>query len=416
MTNKSYAIRLLSLITIICFPFLAVADHHEGASNLSSIKPIHSTNFGIDQSEIEQIKAAMQAAVEGNHVPGALLLVGNSKGVGILETVGMQGPESSTPVNKDTIFRIYSMTKPIISVAIMTLVEDGMINLDDPVERFIPEFANLKIIDAETDEIRDTQNSITIENLLTHQSGLIQEIFSPGSALGKIYGEELRGDFTAQKFAAKIGQLPVYFDPGTAWHYGHSTDVLGAVLEVVSGTTLDVVLQERIFRPLGMDETTFWVPKTKKFRIAEPIHGAMGDNTVPRKMLSGGGGLNSTTEDYVRFAEMLLYGGEYRGHRIIEESTLSQMREKKIGNDVSREFFFYGNLGNWGLGFHLQPTTNDPNGPHNFGWRGIGGTIVVIDEENDFYMIYMEQKRGGPRDAPFNNNIATRMVYEAMRN
>ena len=320
MTNKSCAIRLLSLITILCFPFLVVADHHEGASNLSSIKPIHSTNFGIDQSEIEQIKVAMQAAVKGNHIPGALLLVGNSKGVGILETAGMQGPESSTPVNKDTIFRIYSMTKPIISVAIMTLVEDGMINLDDPVERFIPEFANLKIMDGETGEIRDAQNSITIENLLTHQSGLIQEIFSPGSALGKIYGEELRGDFTAQEFAAKIGQLPVYFDPGTAWHYGHSTDVLGAVLEVASGTTLDVVLQERIFQPLGMDETTFWVPKTKKFRIAEPIHGAMGDNTVPRRMLSGGGGLNSTTEDYVRFAEMLLNGGEYRGHRIIEES------------------------------------------------------------------------------------------------
>ncbi|MEC8950704.1 MAG: serine hydrolase domain-containing protein, partial [Pseudomonadota bacterium] len=152
------------------------------------------------------------------------------------------------------------------------------------------------------------------------------------------------------------------------------------------------------------------------FRIAEPIHGAMGDNTVPRRMLSGGGGLNSTTEDYVRFAEMLLNGGEYRGRRIIKESTLRQMREKQITDEVSREFFFYGNVGNWGLGFHLQPTTNDPNGPHNFGWRGIGGTIVVVDEENDFYMVYMEQKRGGPRGAPFNNNIATQMVYEAMLN
>ncbi|MEC7767008.1 MAG: serine hydrolase domain-containing protein, partial [Pseudomonadota bacterium] len=307
-------------------------------------------------------------------------------------------------------------TKPIISVAIMSLVEDGMIKLDDPVERFIPEFTNLKVIDSETGEIRDAQTSITIENLLTHESGLIQEIFSPNSALGARYREELRGDFTAQKFAAKIGGLPVYFDPGTAWHYGHSTDILGAVLEVASNTTLDVVLQERIFRPLGMDETSFWVPESKKFRIAEPIHGAMGDNTTPRRMLSGGGGLNSTTEDYVRFAEMLLSGGEYRGRRIIKESTLRQMREKKITDEVSREFFFYGNVGNWGLGFHLQPTTNDPNGPHNFGWRGIGGTIVVVDEENDFYMVYMEQKRGGPRGAPFNNNIATQMVYEAMLN
>ena len=416
MTNKSRTIRLLSVITIFCFPFLVVADNHEATSNLSSISLIHSTNFGIDQSEIEEIKAAMHAAVEGEHIPGALLLVGNSTGVGVLETVGMQGPNSSTPVNKDTIFRIYSMTKPIISVAIMSLVEDGMIKLDDPVERFIPEFTNLKVIDSETGEIRDAQTSITIENLLTHESGLIQEIFSPNSTLGARYREELRGDFTAQEFAAKIGGLPVYFDPGTAWHYGHSTDVLGAVLEVASNTTLDVVLQERIFRPLGMDETSFWVPESKKFRIAEPIHGAMGDNTIPRRMLSGGGGLNSTTEDYVRFAEMLLSGGEYRGRRIIKESTLRQMREKKITDEVSREFFFYGNVGNWGLGFHLQPTTNDPNGPHNFGWRGIGGTIVVVDEENDFYMVYMEQKRGGPGGAPFNNNIATQMVYEAMLN
>ena len=126
------------------------------------------------------------------------------------------------------------MTKPIISVAIMSLVEDGMIKLDDPVERFIPEFTNLKVIDSETGEIRDVQTSITIENLLTHESGLIQEIFSPNSTLGARYREELRGDFTAQEFAAKIGGLPVYFDPGTAWHYGHSTDILGAVLEVAS--------------------------------------------------------------------------------------------------------------------------------------------------------------------------------------
>jgi CubicO group peptidase (beta-lactamase class C family) len=141
----------------------------------------------------------------------------------------------------------------------------------------------------------------------------------------------------------------------------------------------------------------------------------MADNTEQRAMLSGGGGLNSTTEDYVRFATMLLNSGEYNGARILEEKTLDLMREKRIGADVSREFFFYGEVGDWGLGFHLQPTTDDPNGPHNFGWRGIGGTIFIVDEENDFFMIYMEQKRGGPR-APFNNNVAQQMVYEAIQN
>lgn len=400
------------LITAALVTSSALAD----TTNLSSIKSIHSTNFGIDQTEIEQIKAQMQAAVDGKFIAGALLLVGNNEGVGVLETVGFQALDDITPINKDTIFRIYSMTKPIISVAAMSLVEEGKLALNDPVSKYIPEFANLKVIDRNSGAVSDAKNVMTVQHLLTHESGLIQAIFSPESELGKMYAQNLAGDMTARELAGKIGNMPVYFEPGSAWHYGHSTDVLGAVIEVAAGQPLDVLLQDRIFDPLGMDETWFYVPVSKATRVAEPIHGEMADNTVVRKLLSGGGGLNSTTEDYVRFAEMLLNGGEYRGTRIIKSSTLDQMLEPQITDAVSREFFFYGETGNWGLGFHLQPTDgNNPDGPHNFGWRGIGGTIVVVDKENDFYMLYMEQKRGGPR-APFDNNVAQRMVYEAMRN
>ena len=402
--------RLLAAAVLVLFlpASLALAD--------SSIKRIHSTNFGIDQGEIEEIKAQMQAAVDGDFLNGALLLVGNGEGVGVLESVGLLSPENPKPVNQDSIFRIYSMTKPIVSVAIMTMVEDGLMALDDPVSNFIPEFADAQVIDQETGELSPARNVMTIEHLLTHESGLIQAIFSPDSELGQMYASDLQGDLTAQELAARIGALPLYFEPGTAWHYGHSTDVLGAILEVADSKTLDVVLQERIFDPLGMDDTWFWVPAREAFRVAEPIHGvAMTDNTVPRRMLSGGGGLNSTAEDYVRFAEMLLNGGEYRGARIIEETTLDQMLEPKIGDNVSREYYFFGPVGDWGLGFHLQPTTDNPDGPYNFGWRGIGGTIFIVDQENDFYMIYMEQKWGGP-PAPFNNNVAQQVVYEAMRN
>ena len=372
--------------------------------------------FKLDQSDIDNIKQRMQEAVDGGFIPGALILVGNSDGVGLLETAGFQTSAGRNPVNSQTIFRIYSMTKPIVSVAAMSLIEDGLLALDDPIEKYIPEFSNLQVIDRDSGEVRAAQNSITVENLLSHESGLIQAIFSPDSELGKMYQRDFPdySDITARDLAGRIGKLPVYFEPGSAWHYGHSTDVLGAVLEVAAGKALDQVLNERIFEPLGMDETSFYLSSDKSERIAEPNFGAMADNTQVRAMLSGGGGLNSTTEDYVRFAEMLLRGGEYRGTRIIEESTLDLMREKRIGSEVSREFFFYGETGDWGLGFHLQPTTEDPDGPHNFGWRGIGGTLFLIDEENDFYMIYMEQKRGGPR-APFNNNVAQRMVYEAMR-
>lgn len=417
MKNQITFPLLLTLVLTFYFSITAIADHHDEASNLSSIKPIHSTNFGIDQADIEKIVAQMQAAVDGEFIPGALLLVGNSEGVGVLETVGMQSPAGSTPVNKDTLFRIYSMTKPIISVATLSMVEDGLIALNDPVSKYIPEFDNLRVIDQEDGNISSAKNVMTVEDLLTHESGLIQEIFSPNSTLGQMYGENIKGNMTARELAGTLGKLPVFFEPGSAWHYGHSTDVLGAVIEVAAGKPLDALLHERIFGPLGMDETTFFIPVSKKFRIAEPIHGAMSDNTIVRPLLSGGGGLNSTTEDYVRFAEMLLNNGEYRGSRIIEESTLKLMLEKRIGPEVSREFFFYGNTGDWGLGFHLQPTDGtNANGPHNYGWRGIGGTIFIIDEENDFYMIYMEQKRGGPRGAPFDNNVAQLMIYEAMRN
>ncbi len=404
----------LALTALIGCTTTANQSTSTDALALTSISRIHSTNFGIDQSEIDSLRLRMQENVDGGFLPGSLLLVGNSDGVGVLESVGYRAEGTRDPVNKDTIFRIYSMTKPVVSVAAMTLVEDGLLSLDDPIEQYIPAFANLQVIDSASGERRPALNSITVENLLTHESGLIQYIFSMDTELGQLYNSELSGDMPVQEFASRIGALPVYFEPGTAWHYGHSTDVLGAVLEVAAGQTLDVLLDERIFTPLGMDETWFWVPEHKANRIAEPIHGDMTDNTIPRRMLSGGGGLNSTTEDYVRFAEMLLNGGVYRGQRIISEATLDTMLEKRIGDDVSREYFFYGETGDWGLGFHLQPTTDDPDGPHNFGWRGIGGTLFLVDRENDFYMLYMEQKRGGPR-APFNNSAAQRAVYEAMR-
>ncbi len=403
-------------------------------SNQSAFRAIHPANFSIDQGELDDIRRAMQLGVDMEHYSGALLWVGNRAGVGVLETAGTQTAEKMTPVNKDSIFRIYSMTKPVISVAALSLVEDGMLNLDDPVSDYIPTFANLQLIDSAGNTSRPAQNQMTVRHLLTHQSGIVQQPFAMNTPLGPIYRDSfpdvLTGPdpdaadaafmrefntITARELATRIGRLPVLFEPGTAWHYGHSTDVLGAVLEVASGQTLDVLLQERIFDPLDMHDTHFWVPIPKAFRIAEAIYGPMTDNTIPRGMLAGGHGLNSTAADYARFALMLLNGGSLNGNRILQESTLSLMREKTLGDEVSRDYFFYGNTGDWGLGFHLQPTTDDPEGPHNFGWRGIGGTIFIVDEENDFYLVFMVQKWGGPTDTAFSADIATSMVYEAMQ-
>ena len=179
------ALPLVSFLLTIPLTMKSQAEDIERTLSQTSIREIHSSNFGIDQSEIEDIRRAMKTAVGGGFIPGALLLVGNRDGVGLLETVGMQSPAGKTPVNKDTIFRIFSMTKPIISVAIMTMVEDGLIDLSDPLEKYIPEFANLQVINKETGSTQAAKSSITIENLLTHQSGIIQDIFSPDSDLGK---------------------------------------------------------------------------------------------------------------------------------------------------------------------------------------------------------------------------------------
>ncbi|MEQ8313410.1 MAG: serine hydrolase domain-containing protein [Gammaproteobacteria bacterium] len=406
----------------------------QGITGGAVLTPIHASNFNIDRQELNQIKRQMQRAVDAEHFAGALLWVGNREGVGVHEAVGTQTPAGITPVNKDTIFRIYSMTKPVISVAAMSLVEDGLLGLDDPVSEYLPSFANLRVIDPDTGTSSPAQNVMTVRHLLTHQSGIVQQPFAMNTPLGPMYrdsfpdvltgpdpdeaGAEFMREFnsiTALELATRIGQLPVLFEPGTAWHYGHSTDVLGAVLEVASSQPLDRLLQERIFDPLGMEDTSFWVPTPKAYRIAEPIYGPMTDNTIRRGMLAGGHGLNSTAEDYARFSLMLLNGGRLNGNRIISERSLDQMRQKTLGSEVSRDYFFYGDSGDWGLGFHLQPTTGDANGPHNFGWRGIGGTIFIVDEENDFYLVYMVQKWGGPTDTPFTADIATGMIYEAMR-
>jgi len=258
-----------------------------------------------------------------------------------------------------------------------------------------------------------------VQDLLTHESGLIYGIFDPESELGKMYFQagSLRSDITALTLAQNLAALPLRFEPGTKWNYSRSTDVLGAVIEVAAGKPLDALLNERIFAPLGMDETTFFVDVSKAARIAHPIHGEMADPTVVTPMLSGGGGLHSTTEDYVRFASMLLGGGEYNGTRILEADTLTAMQQKFIGDSVDRSAYFFGSRGDWGLGFHLQPIPGaDNEGPFNFGWQGVGGTVFIVDPTNDFFMLYMAQVRGGPAGAPMDLTKAQAAVYKAMLN
>lgn len=371
-------------------------------SQVSSLMLAGPSAVGLDAEDVQSLRAGMQAAIDAGQIPGAVLMVANKDKVGVLESVGTQGPDDDTPMSQETIFRIYSMSKPIVSVAAMMLVEQGKLAIADPISKYIPEFAQLTVM-GEGQEPRPAKNTMTVENLLTHESGLIYGVFDPDSELGKQYlaAGSASYSITALELAQRLAALPLRYEPGTEWMYSRSTDVLGAVLEVAAGKPLDVLLDEMIFTPLGMDDTSFYIPASKGADLAESIYGNLTTPLVQDAMFSGGGGLNSTTEDYARFGFMLVNGGEYMGVRLLQPETIELMRQPRIGTEVGRANFFYGSLGDFGLGFGLIPTQPGKPETATFGWDGAAGTGFFVDPVNELFMVYMIQARDVPGGLTF---------------
>ncbi len=352
--------------------------------------------LGFDATGFDKAKADLEAAVKAGTVPGGLLLVAKGGEVVNITAVGVEGPGDADPISPETIFRVYSMSKPIVSVAAMKLVEEGKLGLEDPISKYIPEFASPKVLIG-NGKTRPAAREITVRDLLSHKSGLIYGVFDPESELGKLYmaAGDTRFDFTDLDLAKAIAALPLRFDPGSAWHYGRSTDVLGAVLEVASGKTLDVLLDESIFTPLGMNDTHFYLEEDEFNRLAEGPTTLKTPLSKPKEkqpMLSGGGGLNSTTEDYFRFVEMLRGKGTYRGVQVIKPESLDAMLVNQITPDVDRKAWFYGPAGGFGLGFGLLPIDmKDPSKGEYFSWAGYAGTNMWVDPKNDITTIFMIQ-------------------------
>lgn len=360
--------------------------------------------LGFDPAAFAKAKADIEAGIAAGKIPGGLFLVAKGGKVVNITAVGTEGPGDADPVTPETIFRVYSMTKPIVSVATMQLVEDGKIGLDDPISKYIPEFANPKVL-VGNGEKRPATREITVRDLLAHKSGLIYGIFDPESELGKMYmaAGDTRIDFTSLDLAKALAALPLRFDPGSGWHYSRSTDVLGAVIEVAAGKPLDVLLDEQIFTPLGMDDTHFYLEADEFSRLAEPptTIAPLSTPMVKDKMLSGGGGLNSTTEDYFRFAEMLRGKGTYRGVEIIKPATLDMMLVDEIATGVDRKAWFYEALpgAGFGLGFGLMPINPaDPASGKYFTWSGYAGTNMWVDPVNDITTIFMMQNNEASPD------------------
>ena len=366
---------------------------------------------GFAPQKLERLGDYIRNEIATGKIPGAVLLIQQHGKPVYFENFGVRDVATKLPMTADTIFRLYSMSKPITSVAAMMLVEDGQLSLDDPVAKYIPAFADVKV-GVETSGaspvlvLEPLNRPITIEDLLRHTSGLTYGFYGD-SVVRRLYAQAglFDGDADNAEFVRRIAKLPLAEQPGTLWDYGHSTDVLGRVIEVVSGKSLFQFEKERLLDPLGMIETEFYVADAaKRPRIAEPMPedrfitpvAGIRDPMTPRRWESGGGGLVGTIGDYARFAQMLLNGGMLDGRRYLKPETVALMTSDHIGLEtkIARDqFYFPGANSGFGLGFAVRtstpPIASWPLGEYR--WDGVAGTFFFIDPKHDMFAICMIQ-------------------------
>ena len=384
---------------------------------------------GLSSERLQRIDDVFGSYAEEGRTGGVVGMVLRHGKLAYTGAWGMRDVAAGDPAEADDIYRIFSMTKPITSVAVMMLYEEGRFFLTDPVGQYLPDLANLPVAllseatspdDIPTERAR---RQMTIQDLLRHTSGLTYGSFS-NSVVDQLYGRNrVGGQPTLADMVTEMGKIPLMYQPGTAWHYSLSTDVLGRLVEVVSGQSFDEFLRERIFEPLGMDDTGFYVPSSKLDRFARSYghRGAertltLGDTmrfTRPPTNLSGGGGLVSTAHDYSRFAQMLLNGGELDGAQILSRKTIELMTMDHLPEGVPTEFLSPG----WGLGLgftvkHEAGTDGMPGSVGNFYWFGVQGTSFWVDPEEDLIGIFMIQIRPN-RDVTFRQQFK-RLVYQAV--
>ncbi len=374
-------------------------------------------SVGLSSEKLQDIHGLLEGLVETKSIAGGVALVARKGQIAYLDAVGMQDVETETPMAPDTIFRICSMTKPITSVAIMMLVDEGLLSLDDPVAKFIPEFEGVKVLVSGSTEGTPADREITIQHLLTHTSGLTYGFMgTPVSALyreGRVSDGLIETDGTIGDNAARIASMPLLFQPGSAWAYSLATDVLGRVVEVASAKTLDAFFRERIFEPLGMKDTYFRLPPEKRSRLAA-VYQPAADDTIERlpegrietdgavysagypysgsgKYFSGGAGLVSTVPDYARFLQMLLAGGEFDGVRLLKETTVELMTKDHC-SDVEGLIEDHGD--GFGLGFGVVTEAAKDRGLGSVGtysWGGFYFTYFWVDPAEKLVGIVMAQ-------------------------
>ena len=391
------------------------------AAELPEVSP---TEAGLSPSALSMVDAFMNTQVERDRIAGGVVIISHGGKIGFFNAYGSRDLEAGKPMTKDTIFRIYSMTKAITTAAALMLHDEGAIGLDDAVAKYIPGFGELKV--ATPEGLRSPRRPVTVKDLMLHTSG-----FSYGSgpeATREAFGrEQPMGAATLEEMMDRLSRVPLAFDPGTDWLYGVSTDVLGRVVEVASGESLDAYFRNHIFEPLDMPDTSFHVPAEKLDRFAANYR--RGDDGLevidapatsryakPATQFSGGGGLVSTARDYMRFLSMIERGGELDGKRILKPETVKLMRTNQLP-DAAFPIYFGDDKRHgtgFGLGFSVRTeiTSWDPSGHvGEYGWGGAASTHYWLSPADDLIVVTLEQIMPYQWDTEFG---LKELIYEAI--
>jgi CubicO group peptidase (beta-lactamase class C family) len=390
-----------------------------------------------NQDKLAKVSAFFKNEVDTGKIAGAIVLIQQHGKPVYHESFGVQDVVSKAPITDKTIFRLFSMTKAISSVVAMTLIENGKIKLDDPVSKYIPSFADVKVgvekIAADGTkslELVPPRQPPTVLDLMRHTSGITYGFYGDSLvrkayAASNLYG----GDFDLAEFAERIAKLPLHDQPGTLWEYGHSTDVLARVMEVATGKSLLAIDREKLLDPLGMKDTGFFVTDPEKVKLlAQPVPndsdfrvGRENNPAVVKKWESASGGMVSTMADFSRFTQMLLDGGEFGGKTILGPKAFQEMTTDHVGphSGIGRDFFYFPGDGfGFGLGLAVRtsPGVASPPPPGSLGelkWDGASGCYFVIDRKQDMFFVLLEQT---PTERQRVQRTLKQLIYEAMEN
>ncbi|HEX3396389.1 MAG TPA: serine hydrolase domain-containing protein [Steroidobacteraceae bacterium] len=440
MPNRSFlGAMMLALLTATAQVGAQAAKPAHRPSAGGEIPETKPESVGFSSERLARLDASMKSLVDAKKLAGMVTVLARHGKIVEEKTYGYADVAGQRPMQKDTIVRIYSMTKPITGIAMMMLYEEGKWKPSDPIARYIPEFRDLKVYSgADADgkpALEKPGHAPTMGELMSHTAGFTYGFFG-STPVDKMYQEaDLLNSPTLQEFIGRVAKLPLLYQPGEGWVYSVSVDIQGYLVEKLSGKTFPDFLRERIFLPLGMKDTAFYVPAEKLERVASVYQGDAipGASPMPQDqgisqqpgMPSGGGGLYSTAGDYLRFAQMVLNGGELNGVRLVAPSSIELMRTNHVADEVKKARKFGIGLYQMqpGLGFGYDfAILEDPlklgstAGRGTFLWDGVAGTWFWIDPTNDVVFVGMVQRWLMAPGAPDVENLSRALTYQALVN